>query len=499
MPETLPAFHIRGLDGEVLLDESSQYEDLVSEEPATTLGYIDEDDGEVITVGSSTELFDRIDELESLKPVCFDLLASLRYSPGASNSADGMRRWREFIQRKYKGKGKEVQIIDAAPDPEPETHAKNEPVVDVSKPFLTAFEEELQNLLTKNEDPAESGLSSKSATSPQPAPAPNHPSTSELLGQAAHNIRWVGESMARLRNEVPQRAQPAATALHGAVNSAMAALAQQMHNVALDASHKSRLAAQSTRDIDMAEIEAAKEKIRQLAAGIGHIAVQTALGASRAARDIAQEVGRDVSQSVSSVARRVSEDTRIGEVAHEVNKAVDDAMNRFNSEIVDKKVTVETAESAAELEDNDSLHQVMEEIKTKRSSPRPIMRSPHETTAFWEQIDKIANHSLPGAPPILPGAPPILSLAGIEAARRSSRASSEKEVDPNINIESVSTNESSDDMAAMYGFPSSRRLRRPVSWHFKEPEQNARGEPGSEHRNRHPRRSGPHGPHGIHG
>lgn len=46
----LPVFQIRELDQDVQLVDGSQYDDMIVEHPVATLGYVDDEDGEVITV-----------------------------------------------------------------------------------------------------------------------------------------------------------------------------------------------------------------------------------------------------------------------------------------------------------------------------------------------------------------------------------------------------------------------------------------------------------------
>ena len=46
----LPVFQIRELDRDVQLAYGKEYDDLIVEQPVSTLGYVDDDDGEVITV-----------------------------------------------------------------------------------------------------------------------------------------------------------------------------------------------------------------------------------------------------------------------------------------------------------------------------------------------------------------------------------------------------------------------------------------------------------------
>ncbi|KAI1608697.1 hypothetical protein EDD36DRAFT_447593 [Exophiala viscosa] len=63
----LPAFGIRALNGPqappaVVQVTSTQYDSTVKSQPDATLSYVDDDDGEIITVGSSFELGQRLDE-----------------------------------------------------------------------------------------------------------------------------------------------------------------------------------------------------------------------------------------------------------------------------------------------------------------------------------------------------------------------------------------------------------------------------------------------------
>jgi hypothetical protein len=43
-------FHIRDVSGAIQLSEKREYDDLIGEHSVATLGYVDDDDGEVITV-----------------------------------------------------------------------------------------------------------------------------------------------------------------------------------------------------------------------------------------------------------------------------------------------------------------------------------------------------------------------------------------------------------------------------------------------------------------
>lgn len=344
---SLPPFQIRGLaqtsfDDElltatatadllpVILDKQTQYDTLVANHPATTLSYIDEDDGEIITVGTSSELYDRISELQlaELKPVVFDLLASLRANK--ADSAEGIKRWREFVERGWKGKGKatlpprvmvedvrdeteteeadyavmeRTVIIEATPSEEVKKELEQQQ--QTQTPLLSAFELELAKLLAPVElpsnDPDEEAP--KCPKSPEvKAEPPRHPPTpAEFISQAISAIQTVSRNLNDLRTTLPNRAQPAVANLHSTVHSALANLTAQMQNVALEAAEKARIAAETTRAVDLSEIEAAREKIRELAQVIGQIATQTAEGAGRAAREAVHDVREEVARTRSLV------------------------------------------------------------------------------------------------------------------------------------------------------------------------------------------------------
>ena len=134
-------------------------------------------------MGSSTELYDRIDELQSIRPIVFDLLASLKCSP---NTADGIRVWREFVNKKKlrqaKGKGKEI-VVDRTPTPtitattlnnnNNSTSSASSTGKEEPKSFLAAFEQELKTLLEQapaDDDPPVMPPATPSAAPPPPPP-----------------------------------------------------------------------------------------------------------------------------------------------------------------------------------------------------------------------------------------------------------------------------------------------------------------------------------------
>ena len=84
--------HLHGQDAGVVQITSNQYTSTINSQPDATLTYLDDDDGEVITVGSAFELEQRLDE-----PVCYN--DGARLSPmhifDIQQSAASLAVWRE--------------------------------------------------------------------------------------------------------------------------------------------------------------------------------------------------------------------------------------------------------------------------------------------------------------------------------------------------------------------------------------------------------------------
>lgn len=431
----LPVFHIRdAVDelGDIQLSSPREYDDLIVEQPVATLGYVDDDDGEVITVGSAVELYDRIDELQSMRPVVFDLLTSLRSWPQVPNTAQGIRAWKEFVERKdkrnAKGKGKEPIRLEE----------EEEALVDVGdggyltadegeqqKPFLTLFEKELQKLYGPEQTKERTAIpvQKRDQTS-------GSSSTSvDMFAQAVENMNWASQSINRLHHELPQRAQPAVIGLSQAVYGAIDTLTRQLSQLAQDASAKAQKAANATREVDTTEMEIVLEKIRNLAIGIGHVASQSASNvvgevavearkaAGNARREVLREVGRareEVERSAYEIVRGFSGER--GEVSTEATSEVGESQSSTRE--------VQHPETSTDVGDEDrELYQAsprpMSTPIAQFSSPASHYRScadwlkdlkehdaqmlsdasvsrpggENKAVAFWQQMDKIAHYT----------------------------------------------------------------------------------------------------------
>lgn len=437
-----PAFSIRDAPAElsaIQLDEKSEYDDLIGESPVATLGYIDDDDGEVITVGSSAELFDRVDELQSLRPVVFDLLTSLRSLPKDSNTAEGIRVWKEFVDRKYeqKRKGKEpIRPNEVLVDVSDDTTAKTDFDTEVKtstgevKPFLVAYEEELKKLFqNESQDPPEQQPRFVQPTSSAAAPI----SPADIVSQAIQSMSWASQSILSLRRDLPQRAQPAVESLGQAVYSAMGGLTMQLSQIAQDASEKAQRAANATREVDTAEIEAIKEKIRNLAVGIGHVAAQSATLVGAEAGEAANEVRKAADAARKELLKEMSKARE--EIAQNVSDAVRGFSGGASSTAASAGTTATEKETATtdtrhmqptatEVEDDSELYDApgsssnpnvtfapdsshfkscadwLKDVKEQNATKTQETQSKEQdAVAFWQQMDRIAHYTAeqPGA------------------------------------------------------------------------------------------------------
>ncbi|KAJ5703520.1 hypothetical protein N7493_011909 [Penicillium malachiteum] len=154
---------------------SSDYDDLASTHPRARLTYIDDDDGDQITVGSSLELSERLDDPVDIAPQ----LTSVRISDDThvpmhifdirrSNSVTEL--WRQFEAQTSNATEVPVSRNDTLAVLEPsantvdqlryeepisaQTSASAIPEAD-SQPLLAAFEAELASLLGSTEEPPE--------------------------------------------------------------------------------------------------------------------------------------------------------------------------------------------------------------------------------------------------------------------------------------------------------------------------------------------------------
>ncbi|KAJ5629058.1 hypothetical protein N7490_011286 [Penicillium lividum] len=161
---------------------ASDYDDLASHHPRARLTYLDDDDGDQITVGTSLELAQRLDEPLEIGPMQFSQdepepmhLFDIR----RSNSVTEL--WKRFESQSLQGPQipETKSDVPASAREEPPLQLSSTAVPD-SQPLLAAFEAELANILGSSEDPAE--------RAPQAEPSPRTESSTNANPQTMPHI-----------------------------------------------------------------------------------------------------------------------------------------------------------------------------------------------------------------------------------------------------------------------------------------------------------------------
>ncbi|KAJ5805413.1 uncharacterized protein N7503_003015 [Penicillium pulvis] len=181
---------------------ASDYDDLASNHPRARLTYLDDDDGDQITVGSSLELAQRLDEPLEIRSrhapiqVSQDEAEPMHiFDIRRSNSVTEL--WKRFENQSSPDPQLSETKNDAPVMAEPtaNTSAREEPTLDHlsattapgddSRPLLAAFEAELASILGSSDEPAE--------RVPQIEPSPAHES---LTNSSAQRMPQVAEALA---------------------------------------------------------------------------------------------------------------------------------------------------------------------------------------------------------------------------------------------------------------------------------------------------------------
>ncbi|CAZ83642.1 unnamed protein product [Tuber melanosporum] len=453
----LPPFEIRGLrwpaedpestarEGylhdawpEIRLESHEEYDSLIREHPKTTLSYLDEDDGEIITVGSAEELYTRVEDVFPTQgSAIFDLLLP-RTDPDYQAALDiWQRRFVDVSHAKAKAKGKALAGLSES---EPST-AKSGLLVDIGdndtsyfshsetgtdvytpqSPLLTAFSNELERIMQEAARPGEGSP----LRAPSPPPSPPVPSiqpanrNGEMLAQSLREIvRDIGRVALELRGDVPPQARPTIGAFNNALTTALGAFTSQLQSVALDAANAAKNAAQVTRDMDTSELEAHGRKVRELAETIGHMAVQ---GAGVAREEVEKALGSGSAESLgdpveadTQTSTRVMEQSRAG--SYRATVETDDEEEREEEEDDasrrDRKGERRArAKSVWEMHDNlegTGIIPVAGEVPSSNDanripSPAPPLSMPHEPVSLGE-LDNQSCSSAPAMPPLEPPA-----------------------------------------------------------------------------------------------
>ncbi|KAJ6020664.1 hypothetical protein N7540_006168 [Penicillium herquei] len=251
----LNPFHIRDLHGSsppnpeepsssqgVVQISSSDYDDLASNHPRARLTYIDDDDGDQITVGSSLELSERLDEPVDIA----SRLTSIHISDDTpvpmhifdirrSNSVTEL--WQRFETQTSNDTQVPVSKIDSPAVLEPTANTVDElrheehilahtsasavPEPD-SQPLLAAFEAELASLLGSTEEPPER------APQPEPRHAAEGVNLEELPAIVADLASQILRHMSSGANMVQSELRTRLPELQRQVNDAQRHLPENM-------------------------------------------------------------------------------------------------------------------------------------------------------------------------------------------------------------------------------------------------------------------------------
>ncbi|KAF8423906.1 hypothetical protein EV426DRAFT_711142 [Tirmania nivea] len=354
-------------NADVKLEEKEEYDRIIKEHPEAKLVYIDEDDGDTIEVGSSAELYTRVEELHPQNPIVFDL----------QNPKKGLPVWERVLQRMHRRqrqRSPDTSISSVIEAPEP-VSIEREPLVDLTaedatptvledsqegKPFLAMFENELSRLMGGASDleaigdtaPEGSKYTMRGAlpsTSPEVAPsslperAPTPPI--ELPAETPEASSTIEESrhshpLAQFIAGFPARNQQLFTSLR----SSILVLAQTSASAA-------RTAATLSRDLPVIEMQNGIETIRSLLDTAAREAAAAAAQAAEATRSIDTS---ELQNFVGTVKNTVKE---VGEAYQHVGQVVGGEVKRAVREVVegtsqtsDTVSREEAAEERRELE-----------------------------------------------------------------------------------------------------------------------------------------------------
>ncbi|KAK1142178.1 hypothetical protein N8T08_008104 [Aspergillus melleus] len=284
---------------------ASQYNDIASSHPHARLTYIDDDDGELITVGSSLELSQRLDE-----PVPTSTDPYLHSQPSDLDPMHifDIRRSTPVIElwekHEYKPHKENVPAVThtsvASPNSEPsvpsvendgertqgDNGATAPTVRDEAEPLMAAFEAEMAKILsaseTLNENPAH-----EENTSPSPEDQ-NRPAADRLqiptesfinaMQNLVHGAETLSSGVRSRLPEIERQFQNAQRALPSPVGSSMqmalTALEGQARNLVSAINNASTAGGQSPANLFPRELPTAAntvESLRSMASELGHM------------------------------------------------------------------------------------------------------------------------------------------------------------------------------------------------------------------------------------
>lgn len=349
---------------DVKLEEKGEYDRIIKEHPEAKLVYVDEDDGDTIEVGSSAELYTRVEELQPQNPIVFDF----------QNPKKGLPVWEGVLQRMHRRQRQRspdtsISSVIEAPVPvsiecgqlvdlSPEDAAPTVPdLQEEGKPFLAMFENELSRLMGGASDLEAIGDAAAEgskytmrgalpSTSPEvalsslPERAPTPPTELPAETPEASSTTEHSSPLAQFIAGFPARNQQLFTSLR----SSILALAQTSASAA-------RTAASLSRDLPAVEVQNGIETIRSLLDTAAREAAAAAAQAAEATRSIGTSELQNFVGTVKNTVKEVGEAYQhVGQVVGgEVTRAVRDAVEG-PSQTSDGVSVEEAAEERRELE-----------------------------------------------------------------------------------------------------------------------------------------------------
>ncbi|KAB8070270.1 hypothetical protein BDV29DRAFT_181245 [Aspergillus leporis] len=273
---------------------ASEYDELAMNHPRARLTYIDDDDGELITVGSSLELSQRLEEhIDTPTPQLVALEPMHIFDIRRSNSVKNL--WKKFESRPHLvglENRNEVDIGPAATDALPpnaqekssSSRANSGPATtDDSEPLLAAFEAEMAKIMGATDTLHASNARPEASAETQTRTGPDRRQyPSDAFVHALHNLVEGAEMIsAGVRSRLPEferQLQNAQRTLPGQVGSsvqvALTALDGHARNLVNALNNASAAGGQRAGNLFQAELPtpaATVEGLRNMASELGHM------------------------------------------------------------------------------------------------------------------------------------------------------------------------------------------------------------------------------------
>ncbi|KAJ5390120.1 uncharacterized protein N7496_001188 [Penicillium cataractarum] len=206
---------------------AADYDDIALNHPRARLTYLDEDDGDQITVGSSLELSQRLDEpldidtrLDNVQLSQDEMVPMHIFDIRRSNSVTEL--WKQFERDTDAIRSQQI-ITEAAVETEaaPDEHEhKEEPTSHdgtttsapetENQPFMAAFEAELASLLNSAENPGQRATQPEASTAAEPSSSgtssqrAHHPLEVVAATFLYHLVNGANSVQSELRSRLPE-------------------------------------------------------------------------------------------------------------------------------------------------------------------------------------------------------------------------------------------------------------------------------------------------------